>query len=178
VIDGNGVTSVSYSDYEGRACLLTDALPLGITVFRRGCRAETRSGVTEDVEITLRPGIPVHVQVILEGSPPAPPAFISAYVIPAPNAGGSSLVDRHLEWDEVQCDAAGVAHLTATRPGSHMVGVTLSVESESGSFAGELGGETRIEVLDTAGPQTFHVRITAAQLDEVRSQLETMDLPR
>jgi hypothetical protein len=171
VIDGNGAFSMPYLD-DGRASLLTDALPLGLTVVSQGCRSETLSGVTEDVEITLRQGIPVHVQVILEGSLSAPNESVRVDVVPAVDAAGWSFSG---DW---RCDAAGIARLAAGSPGSHTIRLTLVVETESGSSAVELGRETRIDVMDTTGPQTFQVRITAAELDEARSQLETIGFPR
>jgi hypothetical protein len=160
VIDGKGAFSTTYLD-DGRVSLLTDALPLGLTVLSQSCRSETRSGVTEDVEITLRQGIPVHVQLVLEGSLSAPKESVHALVVPPVDATGWSFSGRWLV-----CDATGIARLTVGNPGSHTISLTLVVEGESGAVG--LGRETRIEVMDTTSLQTFQVHITAAELDEAR----------
>jgi hypothetical protein len=73
-----------------------------------------------------------------------------------------------------RCDASGIARLFADAPGPHTIELSIAVRFGSRTFIETLGGETGIDVYDTAKPQTFHVCVPAAIIDEARSRAEAL----
>jgi hypothetical protein len=157
---------------EGFDVLVTDALPLELSVFSRGHRPETRTGVTEDVEITLRPAIPVHVQVTLESPRPPDAHSISATLTPTMNTPVEFIASPAWLGHAGRCDASGIARLFADAQGSHTIALSIAVKCGTRTFIETLGGETGVVVFDTAYPQTFEVCVPAVILDEARSRAE------
>jgi hypothetical protein len=165
---------------KGLGSVVTDSLPLEVFASNPGCRREIRTGVTEDVEITLRPSIPIHVQILLEGTPPPEPLSICARLTPDVQPAAGFFTDRARQVEAPRSKDSGLAHLLADAPGASTLAIMLvdarSGEAELLSLA--LGDPTRLHVADTAVPQTFQVRVPAEVLERACAEAKRRRLPR
>jgi hypothetical protein len=160
---------VTVVDGDGRGSLLTDALPLELSVSALGYRREARADVTEDVEITLRPGLTVDVQLLFEGPVPPPPLLVKVRlrlmergVLPLNMTGLPS---------EAICGASGDARLVVGDPGSYELRLTLRKVERRAFSSARLGTEVSVDVRDIEGSQAIQVRVSAADLEKALSLL-------
>lgn len=138
---------------------------IDVELFAPGYRCVSLRSVRRRVEVELEPAIPVKLELVTDGTLPAPPRYLKAVLVPVEHA------DIGIDWEGPAFGATREITTFAWKPGRMKV---AWIEAHYGEGRGSGGGTVRevfppqyVEVLESDQVQVFEVHLSAAQLERL-----------